>query len=93
MSKLISNYIKKLPAQERDGFAVRCHTTLGYLRKMSSTQKPIGPEICVAIEHETGGEVTRKALRPNDWHLIWPELKNIPSHQTDKNATTTSGQG
>ena len=30
---------------------------------------------CVAIERATGGQVTRKDLRPDDWHLIWPELE------------------
>lgn len=29
---------------------------------------------CVAIERATAGAVTRRDLRPNDWHLIWPEL-------------------
>ena len=29
---------------------------------------------CVAIERATGGAVTRRDLRPDDWHLIWPEL-------------------
>lgn len=29
---------------------------------------------CVAIEQATKGVVTRRDLRPDDWHLIWPEL-------------------
>lgn len=33
-----------------------------------------GPENCIAIEAATNGEVTRRDLRPDDWHLIWPEL-------------------
>lgn len=32
------------------------------------------PENCVAIEQVTKKFVTRKDLRPDDWHLIWPEL-------------------
>ncbi|MDS1141738.1 helix-turn-helix domain-containing protein [Pusillimonas sp. SM2304] len=31
-------------------------------------------EQCAAIERATGGAVTRKDLRPDDWHRIWPEL-------------------
>jgi DNA-binding transcriptional regulator YdaS (Cro superfamily) len=31
-------------------------------------------ERCVAIERATEGAVTRQDLRPDDWHLIWPEL-------------------
>lgn len=29
---------------------------------------------CVSIERATEGAVTRRDLRPDDWHLIWPEL-------------------
>lgn len=29
---------------------------------------------CVAIERATSGAVSRRDLRPDDWHLIWPEL-------------------
>ncbi|HHT8835129.1 TPA: transcriptional regulator [Burkholderia cenocepacia] len=34
----------------------------------------IRPEHCSAIELFTGGAVTRRDLRPDDWHKIWPEL-------------------
>jgi DNA-binding transcriptional regulator YdaS (Cro superfamily) len=33
-----------------------------------------GPVYCLAIERATDGAVTRRDLRPDDWHLIWPEL-------------------
>lgn len=36
--------------------------------------RPVPIEKCVLIEQNTNGDVTRKDLRPNDWHLIWPEL-------------------
>lgn len=36
--------------------------------------RPIPAERCPAIELATGGEVTRRDLRPDDWWLIWPEL-------------------
>jgi DNA-binding transcriptional regulator YdaS (Cro superfamily) len=29
----------------------------------------------VEIEELTGGEVTRKQLRSDDWWQIWPELR------------------
>ena len=31
---------------------------------------------CPEIERATGGMVTRRHLRPDDWHRIWPELVN-----------------
>ena len=32
------------------------------------------PEHCAVIEARTG--VSRRDLRPDDWHRIWPELVN-----------------
>ena len=36
--------------------------------------RPVPIQHCAAIERATGGVVTRQDLRPDDWHLIWPEL-------------------
>ena len=36
--------------------------------------RPIPPKQCVRIEQVTGGAVTRKDLRPDDYREIWPEL-------------------
>ena len=43
------------------------------------------PYITLAIERATHGAVTRRDLRPNDWHLIWPEL----AQQAQSTAPTT----
>ncbi len=40
----------------------------------SNGRRPVPEGRCVAIERATGGAVTRKDLRPNDWQDIWPEL-------------------
>ena len=45
-----------------------------YLSQMAGNDRPISPERCLAIERATGGVVTRRDLRPNDFHLIWPDL-------------------
>jgi len=37
-------------------------------------KRPVPERRCVAIERATGGQVTRKDLRPHDWQDIWPEL-------------------
>ncbi len=29
---------------------------------------------CPQLEQMTGGKVTRKEMRPNDWMQFWPEL-------------------
>ena len=40
----------------------------------SSGSRPVPAHFCAAIQNATQGLVTRQELRPNDWHLIWPEL-------------------
>lgn len=70
----ILDYLRALPPSERDGFARRCGTTVGYLRKAVSIRQRIRPETCAAIERATAGAVTRQDLRPDDWRDIWPEL-------------------
>ena len=44
------------------------------LCQMASGRAQISPARCVAIENATGGAVTRQRMRPDDWHMIWPEL-------------------
>lgn len=53
-------------------------TTVGYLRRIAYGQKTASAEMAAGIERATAGQVTRKALRPADWHLIWPELSEVP---------------
>ena len=36
--------------------------------------RPIPLERVTDIEKSTNGMVSRKDLRPNDWHRYWPEL-------------------
>ena len=60
---------------------VRCLVVSGGLPKPSAVtnwaikKNPVPIIRCVEIEELTGGMVTRKQLRPDDWHLIWPELR------------------
>ena len=42
----------------------------------AKNRRPVPIKRCVQIELLTGGAVTRKDLRPDDWHEIWPELEN-----------------
>jgi DNA-binding transcriptional regulator YdaS (Cro superfamily) len=35
----------------------------------------------VPIERATLGEVSRRDLRPDDWHEIWPELADLEEKQ------------
>lgn len=45
-----------------------------YLSQMAAGVRPIQPQLVPQIEDWTGLAVRRWAMRPDDWHLIWPEL-------------------
>lgn len=45
-----------------------------YVAQLSEGRRPVPADRARRIETETGGAVTRKDLRPDDWHEIWPEL-------------------
>jgi len=70
----LKTYIGKLPADERDAFALRCGTTPGHMRNVMYRQKSCAPDLAVSIERESDRAVTRRELRPTDWWAIWPEL-------------------
>lgn len=38
-----------------------------------------GAAYAMCMERATSGRVTRQAMRPNDAHLIWPELARTPA--------------
>lgn len=54
--------------------AAKIGVTPAFVSQWRTGFRPIPVERCAAIERATGGAVTRKELRPDDWHLIWPEL-------------------
>ena len=84
-------YLKSLADEAaREGFAAKCGTTVGHLRNVSYGLRPAAPELCVAIEQATGGAVTRRDLRPDDWHRIWPELVT-PEHPAPEPAAAVGG--
>lgn len=84
-------YLNSLPVAEQSSFAQRCGTTVGYLRKAVSVGQRLKVVVCVSIERETHGQVTRKDLRPDDWQDIWPEL--AISEQKQSPALATHAQG
>lgn len=69
----LSDHIK-----QNRGAGVEIASALGiapsYLSQIASGHRPAPPATCVQIERATSGAVRRWDLRPDDWHLIWPEL-------------------
>ncbi|WP_110644103.1 hypothetical protein [Salinicola sp. CPA57] len=49
-------------------------TTRSYLRLIAYGHKRASLEVAVRTETTSGARVTRKQLRPHDWHIMWPEL-------------------
>ncbi len=45
-----------------------------FVNQWVKSDRPIPIPTCVLIEQKTEGAVRRWDLRPDDWHLIWPEL-------------------
>ena len=81
--KAVLTYLSTLQPAERDAFAARCGTTVGYLRKAASTGQRIGEDIAICIERESKRAVTVEQLRPDvDWAYIrgtTPEQKPAPA--------------
>lgn len=67
-------YIYSMPMAARHSFAQACGTSWLFLRNVAYGHSKAGEKLSVAIERESRGAVTRKDLRPDDWHEIWPEL-------------------
>jgi DNA-binding transcriptional regulator YdaS (Cro superfamily) len=66
--------------------ASRLGVTPGFVSQWRTGVRPVPITHCVAIEKATQGMVTRKDLRPDDWHLIWPELSDLPPPPRDASA-------
>lgn len=71
----LKTYLDSMTKEEQADFAERCKTSIGYLRKAISVNSRLGTELCVLIEKESNGKVSRKDLI-SDWETRWPELVN-----------------
>jgi len=64
--------------------AAKLKVTPGFIHQIKKGLRPVPIDKCVPIEQSTNGMVTRKDLRPNDWHLIWPELTQQQKNDSEK---------
>lgn len=70
MDELLA-YINSLSPVERDAYANRCGTSIGYLRKAASVGQPLRESLCIELERESGAVVRCERLRPDvDWSYI-----------------------
>lgn len=61
-----------------------------FVTKMATGARPIPVAHMARIEELTGGYVTRKDLRPDDWHDIWPELAQQAPAAIDSEASAAA---
>lgn len=71
----LKQYIDSLEWGGAKELADKLGISKSFLSQMASGISAISPKRCVEIEIATNSKVTRKDLRPNDWHEIWPELE------------------
>ncbi len=67
-------------------FAKRIAVPFPSLSNWRYGKRPVPIGRCIDIEKATGGLVTRKDLRPDDWQKIWPELAEQEHKKSDEAA-------
>lgn len=77
MTMTLLEYTAKLPRGGQVEMAKQLGISTVYLSQLIVRRDGREPsaELAVKIERHTQGAVTRRELRPNDWHQIWPELE------------------
>jgi DNA-binding transcriptional regulator YdaS (Cro superfamily) len=76
----ILEYLRSLSPPEREAFAERCHTSVGYLRKAVSTKQQLGVELCIHLDRESGGVLKCERLFPG---LDWEYLRKAAQRRAD----------
>lgn len=75
-------YLDTLPRGGIADIARKLGISTIYLHQLAAGQagRLPSPELCVRMERLMP-DVSRRDLRPHDWHLIWPELitKQFPA--------------
>lgn len=66
-------YFYQLTPAHRKVLAAKLKTSVGHLTNCAYAYAKFSPILAVAIESETK-VVTRAEMRPDDAHLIWPDI-------------------
>ncbi len=79
----LKKYLMALLPSERGEFALRCGTTIGHLSNVANGYKPCSPELAVAIERESAGDVRGEGLTQK---IDWAYLRSGAAHLTAEQA-------
>lgn len=64
-------YLNALTPSDRDAFAARRRSTVGYLRKACSTKQQLSEGLCMRLAGESQGALRPEDLRPDlDWDYL-----------------------
>jgi DNA-binding transcriptional regulator YdaS (Cro superfamily) len=58
-------YLNSLPPSDQEAFAIRCGTSIGYLRKAISKKQKFDANLCISLERESRGSVRCEDVRPD----------------------------
>lgn len=70
----LSEYIEPQERGAQTKLALQIGAHASDLSDWINGKRPVPIHRCAVIEEATDGAVSRRDLRPDDWHLIWPEL-------------------
>jgi len=77
----LKDLLAGMTPSEVDAFAAQCGTTGGHLRNVMYG-KTCAPALATALEDYSGGRVTRRGMRPDDYADIWPDLRDKAGHES-----------
>ncbi|ECE1929298.1 helix-turn-helix domain-containing protein [Salmonella enterica] len=69
----LHEFIKTLERGGQSKLARAIKISTPFLNQIASGYSPVPPSRALAIELATNGQVTRKELCPDTWHLYWTE--------------------
>ncbi len=64
----------KVLSTSLEGLGAALGVTKGAVSQWKGAERRVPIIHCAVIEKLTGGVVSRRELRPDDWQQIWPEL-------------------
>ena len=70
----LNSYLNRDDATSAAALARHVGVSPALVYQWRTGRRPVPVEHCAAIEQVTGGDVSRRDLRPTDYARIWPEL-------------------
>lgn len=70
----LNEYLRNASAKSAADVAREVGVSPSVVYQWRAGIRPVPVERCAVVERATDGAVTRRDMRPSDWHLIWPEL-------------------